>query len=76
MFPTAAWMATEMYATFGNDLAIQLSPVAEGRYEVYLNGDKLWDKKQAPGHPAPSLDLIHDLLPSIQAAMEAVADVP
>jgi predicted Rdx family selenoprotein len=71
MLPTAAWMATEMFATLGNELAIQLTPVAGGRYEIYLNGEKLWDKKTAPGRPSPSLDLIHDLLPKISAAMEA-----
>lgn len=65
-------MATEMFATFGKELAIQLTPVGQGRYEVYLNGDKIWDKKEAPGKPYPSLAIIHDLQPIVQQVIEAV----
>src|SRR5947209_1689354 len=53
-------MATEMFASFGKDLAIQLTPVGQGRFEVYLDGNKIWDKKEAPGKPYPSLAIIHD----------------
>jgi predicted Rdx family selenoprotein len=65
-------MATEMFAAFGKDLAIQLTPVGQGRYEVYLNGEKIWDKKEAPGKPYPNLGIIHDLTPVVQKALEAV----
>jgi predicted Rdx family selenoprotein len=65
-------MATEMFATFGKDLAIQLTPVGQGRYEVYLDGKKIWDKKEAPGKPYPSLGIIHDIQPVIAKALEEV----
>src|SRR5438477_285316 len=42
-------MATELYAKFGNDLALALTPVGGGRFEVYLNDRKIWDRKEAPG---------------------------
>ena len=65
-------MATEMFAVFGKDLAIQLTPAGGGRFEVYLDGKKIWDKKEAPGKPYPSLAIIHDLVPVVQKAMEAI----
>jgi predicted Rdx family selenoprotein len=65
-------MATEMFASFGKDLAIQLTPVGQGRYEVYLNGNKIWDKKEAPGKPYPSLAIIHDLQPVVAKVLEEV----
>jgi selT/selW/selH-like putative selenoprotein len=61
MFPTAAWMATELFATFGNALALTLTPAGSGRFEVYLNDRKIWDRKEALGHPSPSLAVVHDL---------------
>ena len=64
-------MATELFAKFGNDLAVQLTPAGQGRYEVYLNGDKIWDKREAPGKPYPSLAIIHDLVPAVSKAIEA-----
>ena len=73
MFPTAAWMATELYATFGNDLAITLTPVGGGRFEVYLNNRKVWDKKEAPGWPSPSLDVVHDVRDLVARELAAPA---
>ncbi len=69
MFPTAAWMATELYAVCGNNVALQLTPVGGGRYEVYLNGEKIWDRKEAPGRPYPNLSIVRDLR---QVVMDAV----
>jgi predicted Rdx family selenoprotein len=73
MFPTAAWMATELYATFGNDLALTLTPAGGGRFEVYLNERKIWDRKAAPGHRSPSLDVVHDIREVVSRELVGVA---
>ncbi len=65
-------MATELFAVFGNDLALQLTPVGAGRYEVYLNDRKIWDRKEAPGHPYPNLAIIRDLREVIDQELAAV----
>jgi predicted Rdx family selenoprotein len=72
MFPTAAWMATEFYAVCGNDLALQLTPAGSGTYAVYLDGEKIWDRKEAPGRPYPDLGIVRDLRQLVIAAVEAV----
>lgn len=59
-----------MFGKFGKDLAVTLTAAGQGRYEVYLNGQKIWDKKEAPGKPYPSLAIIHDLVPVVSKAIE------
>jgi predicted Rdx family selenoprotein len=65
-------MATELFAVFGNDLALQLTPVGEGRFEVYLDERKIWDRKEAPGRPYPNLAIIRDLREVIDHALAAL----
>lgn len=66
-------MATELYAQFGNELALTLTPVGSGRFEVYLDEKKIWDRKEAPGRPYPSLSVVHDLRELIA---QAIASAP
>ncbi len=33
------------------DVAITLTPAGQGRLEVYLDGDKIFDRKEAGGYP-------------------------
>jgi predicted Rdx family selenoprotein len=70
MFPTAAWMATELYAVCGNDLALQLTPAGSGRFEVYLDGNKIWDRREAEGKPYPSLAIVRDIRQVVIAAVQ------
>jgi len=69
-------MATELYAQFGNELALTLTPVGSGRFEVYLDGEKIWDRKEAPGRPYPSLAVVHDLREVIAQAIAAAPAEP
>ena len=45
----AAWTAVEMWGTFGSDVAVAISPVGEGRFEVYLDGEVVFDRKAEGG---------------------------
>ena len=67
-------MATELSDGHIRETDITLTPVHEGRFEVYLNGEKLYDRKQAGEK---------DFLPSLreigkvkQALRDAIAAAP
>jgi len=47
-------MAQELLATFAGELGeVALVPGTGGIFEVRLNGERLWDKKQAGRFPEP-----------------------
>ena len=64
-------MANEFFSTFGGDAAISLTPGANGRFEVYLDGEKIFDRKEA-GNIYPDLSLIRKLKEVVKAKIEAV----
>lgn len=64
-------MATEFWGEFGPDVAITLTPVGEGRLEVYLDGRKLLDRKEEEGR-YPGLDRVRELKTVIQEKLAAV----
>ena len=50
----ASWMAQELLTTFADELGeVALIPGAGGIFEVRLNGERLWNKKQAGRYPEP-----------------------
>ncbi|MFQ5879499.1 MAG: Rdx family protein [Dehalococcoidia bacterium] len=69
--PTAAWMATEFWGEFGPDIAVTLTPVGEGRLEVYLGGHKLLDRKEEDGR-YPGLDRVRELKKLMREKIAAV----
>ena len=57
--PQAAWIATEFFADFHGEIAVTLTPVDDGRLEVYIGGKTLFDRK-AEGGEYPSLTQIRE----------------
>jgi selenoprotein W-related protein len=50
----ATWMAQELLFTFGDELGeVALIPGGGGIFEVRLNGELLWNKKQQGRFPEP-----------------------
>jgi selenoprotein W-related protein len=50
----ASWLAQELLMTFGDELGeVALVPGTGGIFEVRLNGDRLWNKKDAGRFPEP-----------------------
>ena len=47
--PTAAWIATEIFAEGGNDVAITMTPGVGGVLQIFADGDKLFDKADEDG---------------------------
>jgi predicted Rdx family selenoprotein len=64
-------MATEFWSTWGSDLAITLTPVAEGRLEVYLDGQTIFDRK-GEGGKYPDLERVRELKQVIKAKLDQV----
>jgi len=64
-------VANEFFSTFGGDAAISLTPGANGRFEVYLDGEKIFDRKEE-GNIYPDLSLVRKLKEVIKAKLEAV----
>ena len=64
-------MANEFFSSFGGDVAISLTPGANGRFEVYLDGDKIFDKSQE-GNAFPELKRVREMKKVIEAKLEAI----
>ena len=53
-------MAGEFFAEGGGSVAITLTPEANGRLEVYLDNEKIFDKK-TEGNVTPTLTRVKEL---------------
>ena len=50
----ASWMAQELLMTFGEELGeVALVPGSGGIFEIRLDGERLWNKKEAGRYPEP-----------------------
>jgi selenoprotein W-related protein len=50
----ASWLAQELLFTFGDELGeVALIPGTGGIFEVRLNGEAIWNKKQQDRFPEP-----------------------
>ena len=64
-------MANEFFRTFGKDVAISLTPGANGRFEVRLDGEMIWDKK-AEGNIYPDLSIVRKLKGVIKEKLDSL----
>ena len=62
-------MANEFYRYFGADIGISLTPGANGRLEVYLDGEKIFDRSEEDGK-YPDLTRVKQLKDVIGAKIE------
>ena len=46
-----AWMANEIFAEGGADVAIKVTPAGGGLLQVYAGGDKIYDKAEEGDFP-------------------------
>lgn len=64
-------MAAELCDGNVRETSIALTPVGEGRFEVYLDGEKLYDRKEAgDGDFLPSLRIIRKVKTALAEALE------
>jgi predicted Rdx family selenoprotein len=64
-------MAAEFWSTFGADVALTITPVGEGRLEIYMDCKKLLDRKEEGG-TFPDLRRVKQLKKVIQERIAAV----
>ena len=65
-------MAAEFWSTFGATVALTITPVSEGRLEIYMDGQKLFDRKEEGG-AFPDLRKVKQLKKVLQERMTAVS---
>jgi len=63
-------MANEFFRAYGPDVAITLTPGAQGRMEVYVEGEKVFDKLEEGIYP--DLSRVRQMKKVIQSKLEAV----
>ena len=61
-------MAEEFFRTYGPDVAITISPRGQGIIEVFLDGEKIFDKK-AEGNVVPDLNRVRKMQAVISAKL-------
>ncbi len=61
-------MATEIWHDFAEDAPVTIIPVADGRLEVYANGEKLFDRK-AEGGAYPEMKRVREIKQQIKARL-------
>ena len=64
-------MANEFFSSFSGDAAVSLTPGANGRFEVYLDGEKIFDRKEE-GNIYPDLKRVREMKQVIQAKLDAI----
>ena len=55
-----AWMANEIFAEGGADVAIKVTPAGGGLLQVFADGDKIYDKAEEGGN-FPDLTRVKEL---------------
>jgi predicted Rdx family selenoprotein len=64
-------VANEFFRAFGKDAAISLTPGANGRFEVYLDGEKIFDRKEE-GNIYPELSRVRKMKQVIKEKLDAM----
>ncbi len=64
-------MATEIWHDFAEDAPVTIIPVADGRLEVYANGEVLFDRK-AEGGAYPEMKRVREIKQQIKQRLEAL----
>jgi predicted Rdx family selenoprotein len=64
-------LADEVFRSFGPDVGVSLTPGANGRLEMYLDGEKIFDRKEEEGK-YPDLARVRQLQQVIQAKLDSL----
>ena len=65
-------MANEFFSTFGGNVAVSLTPGANSRFEICLDGEKIYDRMQEEGKPMPDLIRLRQLKKVVQEKLDAI----
>ena len=62
---TAAWTANELFAQGGKDVSIKITPGVAGVFQVFLDGEKVFDRKEE-GNIFPDLTRVKQMRAILQ----------
>jgi predicted Rdx family selenoprotein len=65
-------VANEFFRAYGADAAISLTPGSNGRFEVYVDGEKIYDKKEED-NTFPDLPRVRKMKQVIQEKLDAMS---
>ena len=65
----AGWMLSELFSAGGSEVAIKVTPGASGVFQVYFDGDLVFDKK-AEGNLTPHLGRAKELKALLKQRIE------
>ncbi len=68
-------MAEEFFYDFGGDVAVTISPRGQGIIEVFMDGEKIYDKK-AENNVIPNLTRVRKMKEVIRDKIASLAAVP
>jgi predicted Rdx family selenoprotein len=64
-------VANEFFRAYGGDCAVSLTPGSNGRFEVYLDGEKIFDRKEE-GNIYPDLGRVRQMKQVIKAKLDSL----
>ncbi len=64
-------MANEFFRAYGADAAISITPGSNGRLEVYLDGEKIFDKNEED-KKFPDLGRVREMKKVIQERLDSI----
>ncbi len=67
-------MANEFFRAYGPDVAITISPRGQGIMEVFLDGERIFDKKAEGIYP--DLSRVREMKKVIAAKIDSLVAVP
>ncbi len=67
-------MANEFFRQFGKDVAISLTPGANSRLEVYVEGEKIFDRHEEEDNKMPDLTRVREMKVVIQEKVDAAPE--
>ena len=68
-------MANEFFRHFGADVAITISPRGQGIMEVFVDGERIYDKK-GEGNIFPDLKRVREMRDVIKSRIESLEPAP
>ena len=64
-------MATELFAEGGKEVSIKITPGDSGVLQVFLDGEKVYDKKE-DGNQTPHLNRVKEIRAALRERLAAV----
>ena len=68
-------MANEFFRHFGPDAAVTISPRGQGIMEVFVDGERIYDKK-GEGNIFPDLKRVREMLDFVRQKIESLEPAP